>query len=70
MQCRVAELTEFQDSFTGISSQFKGQTNSKLFCQADVSSKKRTNKFDFTTCRLVFVRFLEESEHTKKAFRN
>ena len=47
----------------------KGQTNSKFF-QADVSSKKRTNKFDFTTCQLVFVRFLEESEDTKKTFRN
>ena len=47
-----------------------GQTISKWFFQADVSSKKRTNKFDFTTCRLVFVRFLEESEDTKKTFRN
>ena len=28
------------------------------------------NKFDFTTWRLVFVRFLEESEDTKKTFRN
>ena len=35
----------------------KGQTNSKWFFQAEVSSKKQTNKFDFTTCRLVFVRF-------------
>ena len=26
-----------------------GQTKSKLFFQADVSSKKRTNEFDFTT---------------------
>ena len=26
----------------------KGQTNSKWFFQADVSSKKQTNKFDFT----------------------
>ena len=42
----------------------KGQTNSK----ADVSSKKRTNKFDFTTSRLVL--FLEESEDPKKTFRN
>ena len=33
------------------------QTNSKWFFQADVSSKKQTNKFNFTTCRLVFVRF-------------
>ena len=29
-----------------------GQTNSKLFFQADVSSKKRTNEFDFTTMRI------------------
>ena len=28
----------------------KGQTNSKLFFQAEVSFKKRTNKFDFTMC--------------------
>ena len=44
----------------------KGQTNSKWFFKADVSSKKRMNKFNFTTCQLVFVRFLEESEDTKK----
>ena len=50
-----------------ISAQTKGQTNSKWFFQAEVSYKKRMNKFDFTTCRLdVFVRFLEESEDTKK----
>ena len=48
----------------------KGQTNSKLFFQANVSSKRRTNKFDFTICQLVFVHFLEESEDTKKTFRN
>ena len=46
----------------------KGQRNSKLFFQADVSSKKRMIKFDFTNCRLVFVHFLEESEDTKKTF--
>ena len=40
-----------------------GQTNSKLFFQADVSSKKRTNEFDFTTMRLVFVRFLKDKVH-------
>ena len=45
----------------------KGQTKSKRFFQADVSSKKRTNKFNFTTMNLVHVRFLEEIE---KAFRN
>ena len=48
----------------------KGQTNKKLFFQADVSSKKRTNKFDFTTFRIVFVCSLEESEDIKKTFRN
>ena len=48
----------------------KGQINSKIFFKADVSSKKRTNKFDFTPFRLVFVRFLEESEDTEKTFRN
>ena len=47
---------------------FKGQTKSKVFLQADVSSKKRTNKFNFTTMRLVFVRFLEESEDTTRHF--
>ena len=48
----------------------KGQTKSKLFFQADVSSKKRTHEFNFTTMRLIFVRFLEEIEDTKKTFRN
>ena len=49
---------------------FKGQTNSKSFFQANVSSKKRTNKFNFTTCQLAFVCFLEESEDNKNTFRN
>ena len=44
----------------------KGQTNSKWFFKAKVSLNERTDKFDFTTCWLVFVRFLEESEDTKK----
>ena len=48
----------------------KGQTNSKWFFQVDVSSKKRTNKFDFPTWQLVFVRFLGESKDTKKTVRN
>ena len=53
----------------------KGQTKSKWFFQADVSSKTRTIKFDFTTYYetsgwCVFVRFLEEIEDTKKTFRN
>ena len=43
----------------------KGQTNLKRFFQADFSSKKRTNKLDFTTCRLGSFGFLEENEDTK-----
>ena len=48
----------------------KVRQNRNYFFQADVSSKKRTNKFNFTTVILVFVRFLEEIEDTKKTFRN
>ena len=47
-----------------------GQLVSKANCQAVNSSKKRTNEFNFTTMRLVFVHFLEEIEDTKKMFRN
>ena len=47
----------------------KGQTNSKWFFQADISSIKRTNKFDFTTCQLVFVRFLKKVKTTKIHFK-
>jgi hypothetical protein len=52
----------------------KGQTKKKRFFQADVSSKK-TNKrillyYYETSSRLVFIRFLEEIENTKKIFRN
>ena len=46
----------------------KVQLISKANCQTANSSKKRTNEFDFTTMRLVFVRCLEEIEDTKKAF--
>ena len=46
----------------------KGQAKSKRFLQDEVSSKKRTNEFNFTTMRLVFVRFLEEIEDTKRHF--
>ena len=49
---------------------FKGHLISKANCQAVNSSKKQTNEFAFTTMRLVFVRFLEEIEDTKKTFRN
>jgi hypothetical protein len=48
----------------------KGQLISKANCQAVDSSNKRTNEFVFTTMRCVFVRFLEEIEGSKKAFRN
>ena len=46
----------------------KAQLISKKNCQAEDSSKKRMNEFVFTTMRLVFVRFLEEIEDTKKPF--
>ena len=48
----------------------EGQTKLKWFFQADVSSKKWTNEFDFTSIRLVLVRFLEEIEDAKKTFQN
>ena len=48
----------------------KGQLISKANFQAVNSSKKRTNEFIFTSMRCVFVRFLEEIEDNKKAFRN
>ena len=34
------------NAYSGV---YKGQTNSKYFFQANVSCKKQTNKFDFTT---------------------
>ena len=48
----------------------KGQLISKAKCQAMNSSKKWTNEFVFTTMLRVFIRFLEEIENSKKAFRN
>ena len=51
----------------------KGQTNLKTFFQDSVSSKKRTNEFDFTTMILkltCYPSFLEEIEDTKNIFRN
>ena len=50
--------------------QNKGQLISKANCQAEDSSKKRTNEFVFTNMRRVFVRFLEESLARKKTFRD
>ena len=48
----------------------KGQLISKANCKAVNSSEKQTNEFVFTTMWRVFVRFLEEIEDTKNAFRN
>ena len=52
----------------------KGQTKSKQFFQADVTSKKMNELillyYYETSLQLVFVRFLEEIEDTKKTFRN
>ena len=54
--------------------QLKGQTNSKWFFQANVSSKKKSEQIRLYYCdtsgRLVFVRFLEEIDDSKKTFRN
>ena len=50
----------------------KGQKKSKRFFQADVSSKKRTNEFYFTTYetsgRLVFVHFWMKLMTPKRHF--
>ena len=48
----------------------KGQIISKCFFLAEDSSKKWKNEFVFTTMLRVFIRFLEEIENSKKAFRN
>ena len=48
----------------------KGQLISKANCQAEDSSKKRTNEFVFTSMQHVFVLFLEEIEGVKNIFRN
>ena len=52
----------------------KGQLISEGLFGILNSSKKRTKKFDlimyYTSGRLVFIRFLEEFEDTKKTFRN
>ena len=50
-----------------------GQTKSKLFFQANVSLKKRTNEFYFTAMKPqvdFFAFFLEEIEDTNKTFQN
>ena len=40
----------------------------KKKCQAEDSSKKRTNEFVFTSIQRVFVRFFEKSSARKKRF--
>ena len=47
---------------------FIGQLISEANCQAKNSSKKWTNEFIYDSMRLVFVRFLEEIEGTKRHF--
>ena len=70
-QYLLANFTEQWYVLTKVKLQMlKGQLIWKANCQAVNSSKKRTNEFVFTTMRRVFVRFLEEIEDTKKAFRN
>ena len=61
--------TDFWMSFYKMNHCIEGQLISKAKFQVVNSSKKRTNKFNFTTMRRVFVRFLEEIEDTKKTFR-
>ena len=70
MQCRVAELTEFQDSFTGISSQFKGQTTRNYFVKPTFLPKNERTNSTLLLVDLLSFGFLEESENTKKTFRN
>ena len=44
----------------------KAQLILKWFLGSSISSKKRTNEFNFTTMRLVFVSFLEEIDDPQK----
>ena len=64
------ELNEIFGVNSDFASCTKGQLISKRFLGSSISSKKRTNEFDFTTVILVFVRFLEEIEGIIKPFRN
>ena len=56
-------------AFSFLVERAKGQTKTKLFFQANVSSKKQTNKFYFyyeTSGCLVFVRFWKKLKKKKK----
>ena len=46
----------------------KGQLILKANCQAEDSSKKRTNEFVFTSMRRVFVCFWKNPKPEKKRF--
>ena len=68
MQCRVAELTEFQDSFTGISSQFKGQTTRNYFVKPTFLPKnERTNSTLLLVDLFSFV-FWKKVKTSKRHF--
>ena len=54
----------FVAKFSFLSERAKGQFISKCLMVLSLSPKKRTKQFVFTTSRLVFVRFLGESEKT------
>ena len=65
---RLTYFHFFCFTFTTICVGHKGQLISKENCQAEDSSKKRTNEFVFTSVRRVFVCFLEESSAGKKRY--
>ena len=66
----AVEVSNSKIQWPKICSLLKDQIISKRFFVSSISSKKRTNEFDFTTMIFVFVRFLEEIEDIKKPFRN
>ena len=43
---------------------------SEIIFSSNVSSKEQTKEFNLSTMRLVFIRFVEEIEDTKKTFQN
>ena len=46
------------------------QIRNDFFKLKFLPKNERTNSTLYTACRLVFVRFFEENEDTKKTFRN
>ena len=68
MYCNYVQTVQWCTLFERI---LKGQIISKANCQVVNSSKKQTNELVFTTTYATCFRsFLEESEDTKKTFRN